>query len=332
MSQIDSEAQSGGAPGKLVGEQEHQSGKPPLRFRTLFFVVVLAIDIALLLTLLEGEADQPWIRMLSKVGPYVFGTLLLAKLEQVREYLVSQAEKLHFDVVVSVACALLLYVYYWLPNGTVSVPIRLDALASPPTVIVNDQLAAVRGPRTSSSSGIVKIPLRGTGKTELAVTTVVADSGGFGQVEASDVYTIGVFERLRAWKVLRRSPLDYVLELPSTFPVTLQFERERDREFKMLISGRFPLRFLEEIDDGADPLVERLGPRRGAGDDGYFSSDSARLTFLVQSEMASRAVNLPLGAYMVHVEEHGCIRAIPVTVSARVLRIEVDTYSCGGGE
>jgi hypothetical protein len=302
------------------------TGKSAIGFRPLFFLGILAVDVALALAFLQDFVKEGWFIVLLKVMPYVMGTLLLAKLDEVRNSFVARAKKLPFDISVSVVCIVLFYAYYWLPSGTIDVPVRLDPRA---TLVVDGEPRSVRKEVDSAYSGTVRLPIVGVAKNEFSVRVTVRDSLRQADSESLDVYSVGLSERLRAWSLLRRSPLSYVLELPSAYPVSLQFDSARSSAIPVVVEGRFPRRFLDAVAKQPDRQVDRIGPERDAGKEAVYSTDSARVSFSVDGVMAAQTVHLPRGSFAVRIEEVNCTRTIPLNVTPTVIRIPVDTHPCG---
>lgn len=302
--------------------------EPSTGFRALVFVLVFAVDVALIIVLFSSLAEEKWVKTVLIVAPMLTGAALVQLKEQLRAYLFAKAKQLPFDIGVSVCCALLLYAHYWLPSGKMVIPVLMDDLPRRPILQVDSADGDVSRADSSRYSALARIPFSGAGKRKFTVTTLAYDSLRDAYSESIDVYEVGFFERLRAWKVLRDSPLEYVLEFPSTLPVTLQFDTARLADLQVHVEGRFPRRFLQVTDQRSDPEVTRFGATRKAGDGGVFSTDSARLSFSVAADMSSQTLRLPRGAFEMRVEEAGCTRTARLRVNQTVTRIPVDEIQC----
>jgi hypothetical protein len=315
--------------------QETAIPAPPTKgspgWLSLLLLAILAMDVALTVTFFQKLLDASWWGVFTKIAPYVLGTLVIAKIDDIRDRLVKGKPKPKFYVPVVSAFPVLLMLVYVLPREDVNIPVRVDDSAQ---LELNGSPKILEAPPTDSApySGTVALPLFGTDAPTISVARTVQDSFRNQPVELHDRYVFGFMDRISALLSLR-VPEDFILELPSSYPVIFQLDSAREGA-TLDISGRFPVAYLRNAEESQVVVIQRYSRPLRASRDSRFSTDSASLSHQIATGDAMWRVLLPRvqppqdSLRVVLKVKDSVVKICRFLVEPRVQRVEVDVGKC----
>lgn len=269
----------------------------------LFFFLLFAVDAALLGAFLASKPiiDTRVTDLIVKVTPYVFGTLLVAYIEQLRRALFSWASVPWFRVGALVALVfLLLQQWDW----------QLDVKVGSPTltVLINGDTVALEGDLTAR-----KLPVPGIDSYRLEVV-----DRRFPEHPA--------VATLSWWVILADLfPFNHdTFELGAMYPVSIDVESPEEFLPEMRLVGEISP-FLQRAIANQDRVIHALTDSSGL-DDTYVITISLAAT-------RTNLVDLPTGSFRIELTRVGgetCQR--PLVVKADTLWVHWDAlWTCSGG-
>jgi hypothetical protein len=292
--------------------------KAPIGTRPILVLLILAVNTALFLSLVEELFHHPVASLVSKIVPFLFGATFIALLDDVRKHLFALCNKKMFTGAVIFSSAVLGYVT-WLSSVPVTVPINTSSVAR---MFVDDR----EHPRSWEQKGI-EIPLRGV-HGHIVSRVEILDTATQAEYSLDDSITVGLLDRLRATLPARTLLGDRVLDLTTSYPVVVFFDSPPTGSPKINAIGRFPpgypkrfkrhrlyeVRLFESAAD-RERRDSRLQPR-----------DSARLSRRFAPGSESVSLSLPEGSYMLTIEDGKCSRG-PVRVEVKPQLNAIDATS-----